>query len=291
MGVQPRALRRTAGRGYLAICAAGYGGGSLVYANVIVRPPAEVFDDRWPAAYSREALDPYFDLVAHMLGVRPVQDDPATGALPPKTQLFARAAERLGASDGFFRPNLAVTFGDPTVPVTNTFGRQQTGCRFCGECDIGCNTGAKNTLDLNYLAVAETHGADVATMTEVVHIRALSSGGYRLLLRELGDGHAAVEREVEADRVFVCAGAIGTTELLLRCRDQYATLPDLPAALGHGYSGNGDYLGFARDTAEPAEPSVGPTITTATVIRAAGSGRDQWLMVQDGGYSEHLARR
>lgn len=274
----------------LAICAAGYGGGSLVYANVIARPSAEVFDERWPGAYTRAALDPYFDLVAHMLGVAPVQPDPASGELPPKTQLFARAAAALGAEHGFFRPNLAVTFGDPSVPVTNAFGRRQTGCSFCGECDVGCNTGAKNTLDLNYLAAAEDAGADIATMTEVVHLRRLAAGGYRVLLRELGEGHEATEREVEAERVFLCAGAIGTTELLLRCRDQYATLPDLSPALGHGYSGNGDYLGFVRDTAEPAEPSVGPTITTATVMRAAGTSRDQWFMVQDGGYSQHLAR-
>ena len=47
----------------ISIQAAGYGGGSLVYANVHLRAPAEVFTDgQWPASYTRAALDPYYDL-------------------------------------------------------------------------------------------------------------------------------------------------------------------------------------------------------------------------------------
>jgi cholesterol oxidase len=73
----------------LAVQAAGYGGGSLVYANVAMRPPQEVFDRFWPEPYSRAALEPYYDLVAHMLDVQPVPADPRTGQLPPKTRLMA----------------------------------------------------------------------------------------------------------------------------------------------------------------------------------------------------------
>ncbi len=136
----------------LCVQAAGYGGGSLVYANVAIRPPAEVFEQSWPQPYRRPFLDPYFDLAAHMLAVRPVQPDPRTGALPPKTLLMARAADRLGQAGSLFRPNLAVTFADAEVPGgRNRFGVQQGSCINCGECDIGCNAGAKNTLDHNYL--------------------------------------------------------------------------------------------------------------------------------------------
>ena len=127
----------------LAVCAAGYGGGSLVYANVAARPPAEVFDEAWPRAYSRAALEPYYDLVAHMLGVGPTPADPATGRVPPKTRLMQEAADRMGHADGFFRPNVAVNFGDPDTPVTNAFGATQTGCSFCGQCDIGATPGRR----------------------------------------------------------------------------------------------------------------------------------------------------
>jgi cholesterol oxidase len=273
----------------LAVQAAGWGGGSLVYANVAMRPPQEVFDRSWPEPYSRAVLEPYYDLVAHMLDVRPVPADPRTGQLPPKTRLMAKAAGLLGQSDGFFHPNLAVRF-EGEGP--NRFGVAQKPCTFSGQCDIGCNEGAKNTLDLNYLALAERHGAAVATLTEAVHI-ARAGDGYQVRLREFGHPDAAregVERDVTARYVFVCAGALGTTELLLRSRDQYRTLPDLPPALGHGYSGNGDFLSFGDGLRELAEPSNGPTITTAALLHTGTATEEQWFVLEEGGYSEHLAK-
>jgi cholesterol oxidase len=273
----------------LAVQAAGYGGGSLVYANVAMRPPQEVFDQSWPEPYSRAALEPYYDLVAHMLDVRPVPADRRTGELPPKTRLMAQAAGLLGHTDGFFHPNLAVRF-EGEGP--NRFGVTQKACTFSGQCDIGCNEGAKNTLDLNYLALAEQHGATVGTRTEAVHI-ARADGGYQVRVREYGHpdaGREGVERTVAARYVFVCAGALGTTELLLRSRDQYRTLPDLPPALGHGYSGNGDFLSFGDGLRELAEPSNGPTITTAALIHTGTAADQLWFVLEEGGYSEHLAK-
>jgi cholesterol oxidase len=123
----------------LVVQAAGYGGGSLIYANVQMRPPVAAFHEGWPRAYSRTALDPY-DLVAHMLDIRPVEKDPATGELPHKTRLMEEAASRLGRRAQFFRPNLAVRFdGAGEAPSPNRFGALQSGCIHCGECDIGCN--------------------------------------------------------------------------------------------------------------------------------------------------------
>jgi len=273
----------------LAVRAAGYGGGSLVYANVAMRPPEEVFAKSWPEPYSRAMLDPYYDLVAHMLDVRPVQADRRTGELPPKTRLMGEAADLLGYADGFFHPNLAVRFTDRGP---NRFGITQGACTFSAECDIGCNEGAKNTLDLNYLALAEQHGATVGTLTEAVHI-ARAGDGYQVLLREYGHpgaGREGVERQVRAGYVFVCAGALGTTELLLRCRDQYRTLPDLPAALGQGYSGNGDFLSFGGGLRDRAEPGNGPVITTAALLHTGTADEEQWFVLEEGGYSGQLAK-
>jgi cholesterol oxidase len=273
----------------LAVQAAGYGGGSLVYANVAMRPPQEVFDLSWPEPYSRALLEPYYDLVAHMLDVQPVPADRRTGQLPPKTRLMAQAASALGHTDGFFHPNLAVRFeGDGP----NRFGVAQKACTFSGQCDIGCNEGAKNTLDLNYLALAEQHGAAVGTRTEALHI-GRAGNGYQVRLREYGHpgaGRDGVERDVTARYVFVCAGAIGTTELLLRSRDQYRTLPDLPPALGHGYSGNGDFLSFGDGLRDLAEPNNGPTITTAALLHTGTVAEEQWFVLEEGGYSEQLAK-
>ena len=270
----------------LAVRAAGYGGGSLLYANVAMRPPGEVFTT-WPAPYTREALDPWYDLAAHMLNVLPIP------VSTPKAELMRRAAEQSGRADSFFRPNLAVTFSDVDAQHVPP-GLPQRPCVLCGECDIGCNVGAKNTLDRTYLAVAEAHGLQVGTLTEAVLI-ARHGPGYRVRLREhpgrRQDGPAR-ERDVYARYVFVCAGAIGSTELLLRCRDQHRTLPDLPGSLGQGYSGNGDFISFATRLPEPAEPAHGPTIATASLIRTGETRerRAHWFMLQDGGFSNPAAR-
>ena len=149
---------------------AGYGGGSLIYANVHIRPVPDVFASGWPKGYSREELDPYYDLVAYMLDIAPITNRPRD--MPPKTKLFAGAVERLGRSKQFYYPNIAVDLSDSKDgPHTNKFGVTQQGCRNCGECDIGCRYRSKNTLDLNYLALAEQSGAKVsAQCLSLIHI-------------------------------------------------------------------------------------------------------------------------
>jgi cholesterol oxidase len=98
------------------------------------------------------------------------------------------------------------------------------------------------------------------------------------------DHARGAEEEVFGKAVFVCGGAINSTELLLRCRDDFGTLPNLSAALGRGYSGNGDFLAFAFDTAQPYEPARGPTITTAVIYDVGEGDLRSWFTLQDGGY-------
>ncbi len=265
--------------------AAGYGGGSLVYANVHLRPVEDVFARGWPAGFSRDSLDPYYDLVGYMLDVKPITD---AKVIPPKTLLMKAVAEKLGRAEQLCYPNLAVDFQTPTgTLVPNKFGVPQSGCTYCGECDIGCNVHAKNTLDLNYLAVAEQNGAEVGTQCEVWKIAPSGGGGYVVSYRD----HAAggVERVVAAKRVFVCAGAVNTTELLLRCRDEHGTLPDIGDRLGRAYSGNGDFLAASYQTTTPFEPSNGPVIT-AGVVFDRGVGDDRvWFILEDGGFPKEVA--
>src|SRR5207247_126504 len=85
----------------------------------------------------------------------------------------------LGPARGleWFLPKLAVAFaadGEPRVaePILNEpenlHGRVRMTCRLCGECNVGCNYGSKNTLDFNYLSEAALrHGASIFTRCEV----------------------------------------------------------------------------------------------------------------------------
>ncbi|NBD08825.1 GMC family oxidoreductase [Corallococcus sp. Z5C101001] len=231
------------------VTASGVGGGSLIYANVHVRPDPIVFDHpRWPRGFSREALDPYYDKVARELDVKPF---PASLPLR-KRDLFQQAAGRMGRQT--FDPPEAVSWTEPSAP-----GRKA--CQLCAECEFGCQHGAKNTLDLTYLARAEKLGATVWPGLSVSHVQRVADG-YRVHYRDLATGEKA---SVEGRRVVLSAGALGTVEILLRSRDRARTLPLVSARLGHGYSGNGDFLGSLHGSRDEILPWVGPDV--ATVMR------------------------
>lgn len=267
-------------RTMLALQATGWGGGSLAYANVFARPAADTLDDRWPDALRRDNLDPYYDLAGTMLEVSPVQTDPSTGQLPARTSVLEDLVERLQIRPATIRPNLAVRFGPTQSWAANDHGVPQRGCAFVGECVLGCNRSAKNSLDFNYLAVAEKHGATAVTGAEVRRIEPAESGWAVWSVEGTGDGARWVRRT--ATRLFLAAGAVATTELLLRSRDVDQTLPNLSPVLGHGFSGNGDYLALSNLRRGDADLTTGPTITTTTVLDVWERSKSVWFQVQDG---------
>jgi cholesterol oxidase len=144
---------------------------------------------------------------------------------------------------------------------------------------------AKNTLDLNYLAVARRHGAEIRPLHRVVAIEP-ADGGYRVHYEHLGHGKRR-RGSAAAARVIVAAGSIGSTELLLRCRDQHGTLPRLSNRLGHGWSSNGDFLTPAFYGDRDVAPTRGPTITCA-IDMLDGSADGKSVFVEDGGFPNLL---
>ena len=237
----------------------GVGGGSLHYFNVHIRPPASIFDDpRWPAAISLESLDPYYRLAHEMLDAAPLSP-PDGRRLPARTEVFREACRAAGRE-----PEL-VSIAVYTGPGRRNphGGGEQLSCDYSGNCGLGCATHAKNTLDLNYLALAEHHGAVVRPLHQVEVIDPLSDGGYRVDYERLDpdDPRADEQGTVEAGGVIVSAGTLGSNQLLLRCRDVHRTLPELSPALGSGFSGNGDLLLSGAEMNRDVDAGSGPSIT------------------------------
>lgn len=248
--------------------------------NVFARPHDAALDSRWPQHLRRSVLDPYYDLAAHMLEMSPTPADPRTGRVPARTTLVEDLMRDRQA--GTVRPNLAVTFGDPDTWRPNRHGVPRRGCAFVGECVLGCNQGAKNSLDATYLAVAQSHGARSVTGAEVVRIEP-SVGDYRVTTRSPTDP-GEPPRTWHTRRVFLAAGAVATTELLLRARDLDRTLPRLSGRLGHGFSGNGDFLTLAESRGPGEDLTTGPTITTTTILDVPEGRGMVWFQVQDGAF-------
>jgi cholesterol oxidase len=268
---------------------AGVGGGSLVYANISVEAKPDTFDHGWPPQITYNALAPHYARVAQTMNVRKIPET----QWPARTRLLKEAAEALGYGDRFRPLELAVTFDDawtyeqpdPHNPaksktVTNAQGQTQGTCVHLGDCDIGCEVRARNTLDLNYIPIAEQHGAVVKPL-HLVWMIAPVDGGYRVDFQEIANG-ALVPGTLTARLVVVAAGSLGSTELLLQCRDVHATLPNLSARLGHNWSSNGDFLTPAVHLGRQVDPTRGPTITAAVDL-LDGAYRGQRVFIEDGG--------
>jgi cholesterol oxidase len=321
-----------------ALVASGLGGGSLIYANVMLPKPSQTFeaspsnaDLPWPLTADDLAAE-YAD-AERFLEPTTLPDEyaeaPRERGGVGKTRQFMAAARAQGL-DPQLAP-IAVTFraehgqasttarpvpGEP-FGSDNLHGRPRHTCTLVGECDLGCNQGAKNSLDYTYLSRFLREGrpegdggqprAQIFTCCEATGIAPGADGGYRVSYVEHRAARAVVRRRrelhdrgeplldpdtdetsdhwtrtVTAPVVVVAAGTFGSTRLLLSSRPR---LPRLSAQLGRRFSTNGDLLTVARECRAPdgtwrnLDPTYGPVIT-AYAEHTAG-GRRLWM--QDAG--------
>ena len=93
----------------------------------------------------------------------------------------------MGAGDTFGAEHVAIFFGAEGETVPDPFfggaGPARTGCCLCSGCFAGCPYGSKNSLDYNYLHLAERRGAEIQAERQVVRIEALPVGGYEVHAR------------------------------------------------------------------------------------------------------------
>ncbi|WP_374593564.1 FAD-dependent oxidoreductase [Aquabacterium sp.] len=217
------------------------GGGSQVFAGVLLRPPAATFAAAaWPRAESdwQQALAPHYTEAERMLGAGA---NPARGL---QDHLLQRTAEALGAGHTFAGiESQAIYFGQRGEGVDPYFGGAgpaRHGCQHCGECLAACRHGAKNSLDLNYLHLAQRQGAQVFAETTVTGIVPQADGGYVVTTRPSFGG--AATPAYRARKVIVAAGVVGTLQLLFHCRDGARTLPRLSSALGQHVRTNSESI-------------------------------------------------
>ncbi|OFV82448.1 MAG: cholesterol oxidase [Acidobacteria bacterium RBG_13_68_16] len=234
--------RLTLLRDVLVLSGAGVGGGSLVYANTLLLPPDDVFErDSWPAGSNWKArLAPHYETARRMLGVTRA---PRVWA---GDDCLRRFAERLGRPDTFHHTEVGVLFGErPGEDVGDPYfageGPARSTCNYCGGCMVGCRYNAKNTLDRNYLFFAEKLGAEILPETLVTLLEPDGNGGYLVHTRRSTHKVRRGRRTLRAHNVVLAAGAMGTTDLLLRCREA-GTLPALPSALGSYVRSNSEVL-------------------------------------------------
>jgi cholesterol oxidase len=194
----------------------GLGGGSLINAAVGLRPDARVFaDPAWPGEVREDGLlDQGFARARTML--RPTRYAKASSLT--KYRAIETASACFG--QGPVAAPVVVSF-EATV---NPAGVEQPACTLCGDCCSGCNIGAKNTVAMTYLPDAKAHGAEIFTELTVSHI-AKEDRHWRVYFAPSEDPDAPL-RSVEAKTVVLSAGTLGSTEILLRSREQGLPISD-----------------------------------------------------------------
>ncbi|MCR3749331.1 GMC oxidoreductase [Lentzea californiensis] len=268
--------RITALRDVAVLSGAGVGGGSLVYANTLYRPPASFFrDSRWGHITDWEdELAPHYDQASRMLGV--------TGN-PCRTtgdRLLRDVAVDLGVEPTFRPSQVGVHFGPGgTDPYFGGAGPKRDTCVGCGSCMTGCRHNAKNTLPKNYLHLAERAGAQVWPLTTVVDVRPHLSG-YKVVARRTG-GRAT--RAFTSSQVVFAAASLGTQRLLHRIRDR-GGLPGLSPRLGFLCRTNSEAVVAVRTPGGRVDHSRGLAITSSihpdadTHVEVVRYGRGSNLM-------------
>lgn len=219
----------------------GVGGGSLTYANTLPIPKSEFFKSgNWKGLTNwEEDLKPFYAIANKMLGAT---TNPGIYDADIALQALAK---KIGKEDSFEPTNVAVYFGESGKTVSDPYfkgkGPSRTGCIHCGQCMTGCRHNAKNTLDKNYLHLAQQLGTEILAEKEVVDVRpkgdAKGSAGYLVTVK---DSFGKNKQSFNCRGVIFAGGVMGTIPLLLKLKEK--SLPNLPDMVGRSIRTNNEAL-------------------------------------------------
>jgi cholesterol oxidase len=220
---------------------AGVGGGSLVYGTTTIAPDRSLFNKLFPRSVDFDELnEKYYPRVRRMLNATPIPSDIYNSTSWLYARVFADQATAAG-----FAPHSIAAATDWNVarleyagllPQELTSGATAAGGGF------GSNNGAKFSLDRNYLPAAEATGhVQIMSQHSVTNIRR-NRGRFEVSVEVLDlDGTVLQTKTFTSRYLFLAAGSIGTTRLLLRAKAT-GGLSSLHRSLGNGFGTNGKIL-------------------------------------------------
>lgn len=250
------------------------GGGSITYATTLLRPPDKVWQTgSWTGLAAWEAEMPrQYDVARRMLGV--VENT----ILGPADHLLKKAADEVGVGATFYRTSVAIFQAGEGEPGGRTFpdpffggeGPARTTCIGCGGCMMGCRHGAKNTLDVNYLYLAEKRGTHVFPETKVVQVEPLGEtpdGGRGYEVRTIRSTSWFLQdpRRFTCRGVVFAASSLGTMDLLFHLKEE-GHLPRISDQLGKQVRTNSESLLAVRIPGSREDLSKGVAIGSGIYV-------------------------
>ena len=249
---------------YTFLAGAGVGGGSHCYGGILIEPPEELWNDQIPMIDFNEMRDLYFPIVHSIIGSSPIPDDILQSDYYLGLRSLVEQAEKAGFSeckstsngmkDGYVRFNMGIDWDITREEIAN----QRVASQIKAEFWFGQNSGAKQTLDTNYLKRAEETGYLEIRPLHLVHsITECSDAKYLLDLSIIATNGDELERkQLSCDHLFMAAGVLGTCELLLRAQAN-ESIKDLPVELGSNLGNDGDTFAIRTDLDDKTNPHLG----------------------------------
>ncbi len=248
-------LERKDENGITVLCGAGVGGGSLVYNGATYQPPRELFYKVFPRDIDYDELDRvYYPRVRSMLKASPIPQDILNTSYYDSARLFLEQATIAGLPHGLV--DAALDWDIIRQQIQGT----KIPDAIIGENWYGLNSGARNSLDRNYLAQAEQTGhVNILPLHLVTAITEVPRFGYRVSVTEINESGEVVATKTFTSRyLFLAAGSMGTSALLVKAKAT-DTLPRLNEYVGLGWGNNGDNVALRSGFSEPTNPGQGGT--------------------------------
>jgi len=227
-------------RNAIILSGMGVGGGSLVYANTLQKPPSAFFNNpQWNSFNDWEKiLSPFFDKASFMLGRAKYEKQNF------EDLALLDVARDMDREDSYDNVNVGVYLGDSDEEVDPYFkglGPLRKACTECGGCMVGCSENSKNSLDKNYLYFASKYGAEILPETTVQKIEK-NEDLYSVSFQATGTWIKKKKATIKTKGIIISGGTLGSLKLLLKQKYKYRTLPDLSDTLGQNVLTNSQTL-------------------------------------------------
>ncbi|OUS26476.1 cholesterol oxidase [Gammaproteobacteria bacterium 45_16_T64] len=212
------------------------GGGSKVFTGVMIQPEREYFEEIFEDNVDYDEMnDIYYPRVREMLRLSTMPD--SVYYLPSFDH--SRVWDSQVRSAGYEPEKVDGIWNWDVVKKEGWFFNRYSALR--GESNHGNANGAKFDVTQNYLQYAEESGyTTVYSGTTVTGISRGSDNRYLVEVTQTDPMGDVIEKyTLSTDYLFMAAGSIGTSEILLKARE-LGTLPNLNEHIGEGWGTNGD---------------------------------------------------
>jgi len=241
----------------------GVGGGSHCYGGILIEPPEELWGQQIPMIPYKEMADIYFPLVHKTIGSSPIPDDILNSEYYLGLKELINQAEKAGFSkaestnNGMKDGYVAFKMGIDWDIVREEMAHKRVSSQISAQFWFGQNSGAKQTLDTNYLREAvETGNVLIRPLHNATKI-SKSNTGYIVALNKINTHGDIIEQcEITCDYLFLAAGTLGTTELLLRAKAK-GDMPHLHPELGSQLGNDGDTFAVRTNLDCKTNPHLG----------------------------------